>query len=212
MLNERVIGTPPLTVDCTVVSDDVSNLNRATWDVSDGPPLSGESISHTFTEPGRYTISVDLTEADWPCDAGTFDPILRREEFVQVCPTAAPEFVVEALRGNQVQFFNESPLSDFGCISAVTWEIFEGSEVADTPIIGPLRAWEPIVALPEPGTYTALLTLGGIGGTAAARATFEVGEPGCGCRTASPASVAGLLVMALLLRRRSAPPAPYRRR
>lgn len=207
-----VLGVAPLALEC--VASPINGLVLAedpVWDLGDGARATGVRIAHTYEEAGVYDLSVAWEGTGPGCAEGVAE-VLERPGFVRVCEV--PEARFEVLRGDglQVQLSNDSDLSTFGCVSDVRWEVFEELRTTLDPVVGPLEAWEPVIELPAPGTYTAVLHVGGPAGTASARATFEVGAPR-GCQHGGGA--AGFLPMVVLwltLGVRSASPRGARRR
>ena len=82
-------GVAPLAVDFT--STDTSGADNLVWDFGDGSSQAGgASISHTFTQPGTYRVSLTTPEAR----GSTVVNVVAAEE---ECPTTTDEFTGNAL-------------------------------------------------------------------------------------------------------------------
>jgi Synergist-CTERM protein sorting domain-containing protein len=78
----------------------------------------------------------------------------------------------------------------------VQWEIYKGEGISGEPF-ETVSAWAPQVTFDEPGMYTVVLNVGGLAGTGAAVATFEV-EAGNNAETGTCSQVGGGATGALL--------------
>lgn len=203
-----LLGSPPLEVQCELSSTFATAL-AVTWKWGDGTADTGLSNSHTFTDGGSYVIEVCADVVD--CEIGlTWCDALH----VSVCPAPAPAIEV---RGTPdplvVQLLNNSPVTGLGCLEEAAWTVTdEAGEVVHTAF-----AWEPWVALPAEGTYTATLALTAYtGDVAEAELSFHTDEvttaladpdsSGCGCASRPGAPATGFLAALALValgRRRS---------
>jgi len=61
------IGSAPLTVrfdaSCSFVPADVAGVYGFAWDFDDGTAGTGRTITHTFTMPGTYMVSVGMHDS-----------------------------------------------------------------------------------------------------------------------------------------------------
>jgi len=131
---------------------------------------------------------------------------------VTVCGPPEPRFTTIDMGGLDVQVVNQSTVA-VNCLSDLQWDVISGTdETAESDQT--FEVWEPRVSLPHDGTWTILLTLGGIGGTTSASAPIEAqyglpegldvpGGDEWGCSTSGwPAPWGGIVLAALLVARR----------
>ena len=205
-----LIGEVPLTVNLSVPeSFQGSQFISYEWNFGDGSPhevqdgtVQLESIPHTYTSEGQYTISLTVQGEDDEC-GGAFDASQRKVGAVLACEVPVPSFSYANLGDLRVGLENTSPLGAFGCITGFDWWVDGDEDAAQS-------SYEPTMSFPEPGTYTVTLRASGPGGSAEYSADIEVtqapDEGGCDCSASgrSPASALGLLLglVALGWRRR----------
>lgn len=199
-------GAVPLTVEFAVTSDVA--VVGASWDFGDGETSDAyPEASHTFNEPGQYSIAVDMSLENDVC--GVTEYTSRKSAYVTACGQPAPEadaggfFEASPVEGLLWHTINHADVSVYGCIDAITWEIYEGDSVSGEPI-QTLSAWAPDIEFPSAGTYTIQMNVGGVGGNAGAVLTVEA-VSGVGCVSApggAGALLAGLGGALVALRRR----------
>lgn len=198
---EESQGVVPFELTCVIDPEYASEVESAEWSFGHLATASGLAGTHTYTEPGVYAVELTVEAALTTCGPGdgwTYE--YRDTGVVHACGPPSPRFEVERVEGLTYRMLNESDLSVWGCVSAVRWQVFEGAD-RGRPVGEPSEQWEPDLTFPEPGLYTVVLHLGGVGGTRAASATFAV-DDGHGCAIA-PAGGGGLvLIGALAVRRR----------
>lgn len=206
---DLVIGVVPFDLNCVLVSDYLSEVTSADWNFGDGGVASALTASHTYEVPGNYTVQMTVHGEREACGPDGWTNDFRKVGYVRACGAPVPEFEVTHVDGLKYKMLNDSDVSVFGCISAIEWQVFAGDSVSGDPILPPVRAWEPVIEFPDAGTYTVIMNLGGIGGTTAAKVTFDAkntrGE-GYGCDSTSGVGSLGLLAAAgalgLVTRRR----------
>ncbi len=208
----QVIGVVPFDLKCVVVSDSISEITEASWTFGDGGRSDEIAATHRYDEPGNYTIQVSFRGDRPACGDEGWESDFRRVGYVRACGVPQASFEVEPVEGLSYKMLNDSDVSVFGCISDIQWDVFEGDSATGEPILPPIKSWEPIIDFPETGTYTVVMSLGGIAGTGGASATFEVSRTAGGngvfnCNSVgAPAggSALGVLLLAGLaaLRRR----------
>lgn len=208
--DDLAIGVVPFDLNCVIVSDYLSEVTGADWNFGDGGTASALTATHTYTEPGNYTIQMSVHGEREACGPDGWNNDFRKVGYVRACGAPVPSFEVAHVDGLKYQMLNDSDVSVYGCISAIQWEVFEGDGTSGKSIIPANRAWEPVIEFPDNGTYTVVMNLGGIGGTTAAKVTFDAknhrGE-GYGCDNTSGVggfgvlSIAGLLALATRRRR-----------
>jgi hypothetical protein len=202
----QAIGIVPFDLKCTVVSEALAEVDAVSWSFGDGGSSTEIAPVHTYDEPGIYTVQVDVHGSREACGDEGWDYNYRRLGYVTACGIPEPAFTVEDLGGLRFQLLNETNVSTPDCLQDISWSVHEGTDASGPQVGDALAAWEPEVELPEPGTYTVVLNLGGYAGTAAASLTFEAkNTTGTGCDSTG-GRFAGLIALgaaALGFRRRS---------
>jgi len=168
-----VVGEPPLTVACDLVVDALYEYSEARWIMGDGTALTGTSVDHTYDEPGQYDVHLYLDGFAYAVDTGT--PAVEGEEvkrgLVTVCDTPQAEFTYVFKGGLSYQMVNTS---DFvpDCLDVLRWTVHEG-DGRGGPVVEEASGWEPRFTLPEEGTYTFVLEVGGLTGATAAKLVVD---------------------------------------
>jgi len=209
----QVRGEPPVTVSCDLVVDALYEFSEAEWIMGDGTALTGSSIEHTYDEPGQYDVHVYLDDFGYAVDTGLAEvPSSEvKRGLVTVCDAPVAEFSYVFKGGLDYQMVNRS---DFipDCLDTLEWTVYRG-EGRTGDIVDEAPGWEPRFVLPEEGTYTFVLDLGGLAGNSAAKLSvdaqgglsddYDHHKPSL-CATA-PAMAHGLWLLPLmgLVRRRS---------
>lgn len=200
------LGVIPFDLKCSIVSEYREEITEVEWHWGDGSGDStGLSASHTYTEPGNYTVEVSVTGEREACGEDGWSNEFRKVGFVRACGVPEPEFAVEHVDGLAYQMLNDTDVSVYGCYSNIEWQVYKGDKVDAGQMVEELTysGWDPTITFPEDGTYTVVLNLGGPGGTGAAMTTFDVkehrGEGYSACDTTSGAAGTGLLLSGLVL-------------
>lgn len=196
-----VVGESGFELSCGVVTETKDEIVSAEWNWGDGTVTTGVDGTHTYTEPGNYTITVTF-EGERPTCAteenpdGLWEFTQRRTSYVRVCGLPEPEFSVEADEGLAYVFRNDTPIEIYGCVYDVQWDVFKGDSTEGEPVVS-LASWEPTFEFPEPGQYTVVLNVGGPAGTSAAKLTVDAVNTGArgACSTVPAGTAAGLLAM-----------------
>jgi uncharacterized protein (TIGR03382 family) len=180
-------------------------ITKVTWEWGDGAidEISEAPFTlakHTYEDSGSHTIRMCV---DGERESGPWQHCIKRYGYARSCDVPTAAFQVEAEEGLTVQMLNRSDVSDYGCISDIAWEVYAGSGTNGKPIRS-IAAWQPQVTFDEPGTYTAVLNLGGIGGTGAAALTFDVKNRSLGCDSTGLGGLGALVALgvAAVTRRR----------
>lgn len=220
------LGVAPFQLNCGVQystcpqedpDDNEGELLKVEWSWGDGSPNTvhdgqGNDLfraSHVYERDGRFSVRMAATYIQGGMET---TKELTRFGYVRACGEPTVGFSVEKDEGLTYAFLNETNISGaYGCVFGIQWDIFEGDAVSGSPIAS-LKSWEPQYTFPSPGTYTAVLNVGGFNGTSASRATFQVtsarGSSGArACSSVGGVGTLGLGVLALglvgLRRRRS---------
>lgn len=207
-LDGEVVGVVPFEMDCTVVADDQTVVQEASWSFGDGGQGTGTEVVHGYDRSDNYSMVVDIVGEHATC--GPFERKAQRFNYVRACTDPHPDFRFERELGLSFRLVNLSDLGTYGCVNEVEWSVFD----EDGDRVFQSTAWEPIVELPEDGVFRGVMELIGPGGVtvveaevdtqAGSRRTFSMGS---GCHTSgAPAGLVGLglvSLLALFRRRRS---------
>jgi len=169
----EVIGVPPFELKCVAdIGEDVQSYDAVEWAFGDGELVTGDAASHTYTEAGTYSVSATLLGAVMVSDED-LATVERKLGYVTACPIPDVDMTVYHYAGLTYDLLNYTDVGNHGCVSDLEWNIHEGDGTNGKVVAGPFDVWNVRVELPEEGTYTAVLNVGGIAGTAAAKLTFE---------------------------------------
>jgi len=195
----NAIGVVPFTLRCQTQSQYRDSITTATWFWGDGESSTGLEPDHEYTEAGAYTVQACYEGTLDAC--GDWEYCDKRERYAVACDIPEASFFVDPVKGLRYQFFNQTDLSVQNCVSAVRWNVYEGTEVTGEPI-GTIDAWSPEFDFPSGGDYTVVLNVGGIAGTGAAKTTLNIRRVSANC-SATGGSAGWLLApLALLAIRR----------
>jgi len=190
---DQVVGVVPFDLNCVIDSEYLNEVVSTEWNFGDGGISSDRAPTHRYTEAGNYTIQVDVHGERDSCGEDGWDNNFRKIGYVRACDVPISEFEVGHIDGLQYQMINQSDVSVFGCISDIQWDVYQGESATGEPIMDPIKAWEPIIEFPDKGTYTVVMSLGGIAGTGGSGVTFEaVRRPGDGSACNSAGGTGGL--------------------
>jgi hypothetical protein len=193
-------GIVPFDLQCKVESNNISELKTVTWNWGDGQTSEGLDATHTYTEPGNFTMNVEFIGESEVCGEWRYRE--GRTGYVRSCGVPEPEFTFEHIDGLTYQLLNDTDVSVYGCIYDIQWDIYdEGGALVES-----LKAWEPKFTFEGNGDYRVVLNVGGPAGTGAAELVLPArnsrGE-GYGCANVGGVGAAlGLLGAALVVTRR----------
>ncbi len=190
------IGLVPFDLKCTMFSDVAGEVQGAEWFFGDGGTDSELDGTHTYDEPGNYTVRVCFDGLNDEC--GEWRHCFRREGYVRACGVPDATFTVEHENGLTHTLLNDTDLSVYGCIFEVQWDIFRDGETE--PMLQ-LKSWEPQVTFESAGTYRVVLNVGGPAGTGASELIIDVknrrGDGYGGCDQATAGGLGGVLLIPL---------------
>ena len=143
---DKVSGSAPLTVSFT--DESTGNPGSYAWTFGDGTSATEANPTHAYTKPGRYTVTLKVTNA-----GGT--NTVTKSSYISVVtapapskPTApVPEFTADTVRGPaplQVSFTDQSQ----GNPTSWTWYFGNGQTPYER---------NPTHIYTEPGAYTVIL-------------------------------------------------------
>jgi PKD repeat protein len=148
-------GKAPLTVHFTDSS--VGNITKWLWNFGDGQTGRVRSRSHTYSKAGSYTVTLTVIGAE-----GT--NTCTQTDYITVYAAPKANFSATPMSGKaplQVNFANEST----GLVTSWLWRFGDGATSTDE---------SPVHTYNRPGTYTAMLTVSGPGGTGSKTLSIQV--------------------------------------
>lgn len=176
------IGVVPMELQCVVDAGDPQNIDEVTWFWGDGsdPEIRTDLLAdHTYDTMGVYNLRACI---NGDRAGNPFQDCVLRSSHVNVCSEPEASFEATPQEGLRVDLRNNTSLRAHNCVSNAEWKVYSGPSATGEPI-RTLSSWQPDIRLDEegPGTYTIVLSVGGLGGTGAAEATVEVGRGAGGC-------------------------------
>ncbi|UCD28721.1 MAG: S8 family serine peptidase [Planctomycetota bacterium] len=207
------IGPMPLDVHFAGGGIDDKGLVSFLWDFGDGTTGSGATVDHTYFSPGEYTARLTVTNVDGLTASASTRIVVSSEgnlpPTVQIVanPNSGTAPLVVVFKG-----IADDPDGDNSALSYL-WDFGDGSTATGQVV-------EHVYLLP--GTYgvtlevtdqsgsggmgSALVIVGGSGVTAAETAPSDALNPGMVCGNGAAgsivASLAGLMLLSFILRRR----------
>ncbi len=131
---DLALGVVPFDLNCVIESRDfLPDVTSAGWVFGDGGTEEGVNVTHTYTEPGNYTITVEVEGDSEGCDDEGWVSEFRKVGFVRACGIPEVEFTVEHVDGLQYQMVNETM-----CRSTAAFRTSSGTSTrAATPTASP---------------------------------------------------------------------------
>jgi PKD repeat protein len=125
-------------------STDDTGIDVYRWDFDDGTEDNGEEISHSFDEPGTYTIEIEVEDEDGATDT---DKITVEVEVINRPPSVSFDVSTGTAmpQVDQVVRFDASPTTHDNSIEEYVWTIDD-----DTRVDGEIVTHE----FKNPGTHT----------------------------------------------------------
>ena len=159
-------GEAPLTVDFSDLSQGA--VSSVSWSFGDGASSTLEDPSHTYTQPGTYTVSLTAVGAGGTDTEAKTGFITVEEPFVPPPPTVA-DFSATPTSGLAPLTVDFSDLS-LGEVTSISWSFGDG---------GSSTLSQPAHTYTQAGSYTVSLTAVGAGGsdTETKTALITVEEP-----------------------------------
>jgi PKD repeat protein len=122
-----------------------SPIRRWAWSFGDGSHSTAENPTHTYAQPGTYTVRLKVTDGSGRSGSSTQQVIVQAPE----PPTAMFDGPDEATAGGDVLFGDESEAGS-DPIASWSWSFGDGGTSTDE---SPDHVYE------QPGTYTVTLTV-----------------------------------------------------
>ena len=127
-------GEAPLTVtfDGSGSSDSDGTISTYTWNFGDGSSMTGKQVSHTFTDAGTFTASLQVTD-DKGMTSTTSIPIIATAPVQETNqpPTAAISITASTGKAPLTVSFSASGSTDSdGTIASYTWNFGDGTSAS----------------------------------------------------------------------------------
>lgn len=183
-LVDTAIGAIPLTLDFGITSDYIDQFTSIDWDFGDGEHATEMTAAHTYTEPGQYTVALEILGYSETC--GSWSSTDTSFGAVTACavpsPALSPEgvpyeglFTYTQVEDLSYQMLNRADTSVYGCIDTVVWQVWSESG----ELVQETKSWAPVITFPEAGSWRVVLNVGGPAGVVAAELTIDAGTAGC---------------------------------
>jgi len=166
---DRATGQAPLVVRFT--SQSTGSISEYNWDFGDGSSAADANPSHTFRNPGIYTVRLRVRGPGGSSN-------VSREINVQSPSAPVAAFVQDVTTGPSpltVKFTNQST----GNITSQEWNFGDGEK--NSKDLSPTHVFQAV------GTYNVILTVNGPGGSSSVTRQITVQNPSV------PAPLAGLV-------------------
>ncbi len=134
--------------DASLSYDTDGKLLSYVWDLGDGtPPKTGLSIEHTYPEPGRYPVSLTVTD-----DAGVANSVATDELLAVITypPLAEAEADRSVAIGEVITFDGRNSKAAMGELADYFWDFGDGAEG---------RGINVLYAYKHAGRYRVILTV-----------------------------------------------------
>ena len=142
------VGTPITFTNTSQLGWGSTQFSQLQWDFGDGTVSTAVTPTHTYNQPGTYTVSLTV-KSDSSCVANT------KTRTVTISGKPKADFIYSnSCVGAPIQFTNLST-GGFGenGFTVVGWNFGNGSQSLQT---------NPIITYQSPGTYTVQLIVGGV--------------------------------------------------
>ena len=155
-----VEGVAPLAVQFT--DESTGDIATRSWDLGDGTSSNEQHPSHTYQDPGVYTVSLTVEGPGGESTVSNTDYITANWPPPEAVFTASPESGEAPLL---VTFTDES----LGNTETRAWDLGDGAQVSDSSTV--------VHTYTVPGDFGVTLTVTGLGGADTATRTIVVREP-----------------------------------
>jgi PKD repeat protein len=143
----RPITGSSFTLDAGPSVDPEGNLAAYEWRLGEGTILSGETVTHVYDDPGRYTVELTVRDANGKTDIDTRQvTVLEPNE----PPVAAFGVGASAVAPGESVGFDAGGSQDDGTIRTYAWRFGDGTDATGRQVTH---------AYNESGTYDVTLTV-----------------------------------------------------
>ncbi len=126
------------------------------------------SGTHTYAEEGTYTVTVTVTDTDFPANHGTVTSTADVADAALTASCATPAVSLQAFSGNVATFTDANPLGETGDFTAtIDWgDISSSAGVVTGPVGGPFTV-SGSHTYASTGTFTIKVHIVDVGGSTA---------------------------------------------
>lgn len=150
LFNQPDLNQPSLNFTDKSTSD--GTIGFWNWDFGDGTTSSEQNPTHTYDNPGTYTVCLTITDDDGVCSSHICQHVVVHHPPAGVCHAI---FISQQIDPNQLTIsFTDQSTSD-GTIGSWVWDFGDGSTSTEQ---------NPSHTYPNPGTYTVCLFITDIDG------------------------------------------------
>jgi PKD repeat protein len=154
----------PITFSGTGSTISTGSIVSYAWNFGDGTTASGEQVTHTYTQPGQYLVTLTVTGSD-----GVSSTATATLQIVPSGPTAVINAPTSGQANQVILFDGSSSSSSSGQITSYTWDFGDGTTGTGARIRHQYA---------QPGQYTVSLTVTASNGTTAtATQTIQIQAP-----------------------------------
>jgi len=112
-----------VSLDGSASSDSDGTIVSYQWDFGDGSTGTGETVNHSYTDDGQYTITLTVTD-----DLGATDTSSDNISVLNVAPICAIETnLTTLLTGGSVAFDGSQSSDSDGSINSYAWDFGDGT-------------------------------------------------------------------------------------
>ena len=147
--NQTVAEDTSVSFDASSSTDNVG-VTSYSWTFGDSTTATGATPTHTYADPGTYTVTVDATDDNGNTDTDTLT-VTVTDTTDPTAEAGANQTVTEDTATN----FDASSSTDNGQITSYSWAFGDGNTTTGAT---------PTHAYADPGTYTVTLTTTDAGG------------------------------------------------
>jgi PKD repeat protein len=131
-------------------TDSDGTISQWLWDFGDGATSIDQNPTHSYTDPGTYTVTLTVTDDDGDTDVSTDSVTILAQGGGNIPPSAGFSYTPQdPYAGQDVDFTDESSDAD-GSIASWSWDFGDGTSSTEE---------NPTHRYSSPGTYTVTLTV-----------------------------------------------------
>lgn len=139
-------GTP-ISFNGAGSTDPDNNITTYSWSFGDGSTATGSTPSHTFVQPGTYTVTLTVTDAKGATSTSTVSVVITQGNRPPVANAGGPYTADNTVT---INFSGAGSTDPDNNLSTYSWDFGDGSTATGAT---------PSHAFASPGTYTVTLTV-----------------------------------------------------
>lgn len=156
--DQRVAAHETVSFDGSESFDRDGEITAYHWKFGDGQTATGAQVSHAYTDPGRYTVVLTVTDDSQTSTAQRSDSLTVIVNYPPVANAGEQQLVT----ASEVQFDSSQSYDEDGHIISYQWDFGDGTTGSGV---------EPTHVYGNPGLYTVGLTIRDDSGTSSDQAT-----------------------------------------